>query len=155
MIDKITVQVGKALLAVLLVAGLAIVVAGPAGAQDQPTSKPEIKAVPAQHNNIVQGAPLYRMYCAACHGTAAKGDGPAAPALKTPPPDLTVLAKNNNGKFPVLQVMHVLENGVDLTAHGSKDMPIWGPIFRSIGPDYVDHLRKVNLTDYLKSIQEK
>jgi mono/diheme cytochrome c family protein len=115
----------------------------------------EVKKVPVHYNNMVEGAPLYRTYCATCHGPAGKGNGPAAPALKTPPPDLTIMAKNNNGKFPDLKVMHVLENGTDLTAHGSKDMPIWGPIFRSMGPDYVGHMRQVNLTQYLKSIQEK
>jgi len=87
---------------------------------------------------------------------AGKGNGPAAPALKTPPPDLTVLAKNNNGTFPQLKVINILENGTDLAAHGSKEMPIWGPVFRSMGPDRnLGHLRQVNLTEYLKSIQEK
>lgn len=149
------VQAGRAGLAVLLAAGFAVVVPRQASPQDQSKPSVEVKRVPVHYNNEVEGAPLYHAYCATCHGPVGKGNGPAAPALKTPPPDLTVLAKNNNGRFPDLKVMHILENGMDLSAHGSKDMPIWGPIFRSMGPDYVGHMRQVNLTHYLQSIQVK
>ena len=155
MINHGAVQAGKVWRAVLLGAGLVIVVGASAGSQDQPKPSGEIKMVPVQPNNVVHGTPLYRQYCAACHGTAGKGNGPAAPALKTPPADLTMLAKNNNGKFPDRKVLNVLENGTDVAAHGSKDMPTWGPIFRSIGPENLRHLREANLIDYLKSIQEK
>ncbi len=48
----------------------------------------------------VRGPDLYHAHCAACHGSDGKGNGPAAAALKTKPADLTVLAKNNGGKFP-------------------------------------------------------
>jgi mono/diheme cytochrome c family protein len=154
-INHSAVQTGKAWLAVLPVAGLAILAPLLAGSQDQTKSNVEVKTVPAQYNNVVDGAQLFHNYCATCHGMAGKGNGPAALALKTPPADLTVLAKDNNGKFPDLKVQYILENGTALSAHGSKDMPIWGPIFRNMGPDYVGRLRKVNLTDYLKSIQEK
>jgi mono/diheme cytochrome c family protein len=149
------VQTGKAWLAVLLAAGFAVVVALPAGSQNQPNSNVEVRKVPVSPNNTVDGASLYRNYCATCHGPGGKGNGPAAAALKTPPPDLTVLAKNNKGKFPDLKVQYILENGTDLAAHGSKDMPVWGPIFRSMGADYLRHQREVNLATYLKSIQGK
>ncbi len=156
MINRSPVQPGKAWLPVLLLAGFAIVVPPPVGAQEQPNPSPEVKKVPVHQNNMVQGALLYRNYCATCHGMAGKGNGPAAPALKTAPPDLTMMAKNNGGKFPDLKVMHILENGTDLAAHGSKEMPVWGPVFRRMGPDRnLGHLRQVNLTAYLKSIQEK
>jgi mono/diheme cytochrome c family protein len=155
MTNRRPVQLGKGWLPIILVAGLAVV-ALPAGAQEQASPSGGVKKVPVHQNNMVQGALLYRNYCATCHGMAGKGNGPAAPALKTAPPDLTVMAKNNDGIFPELKVLHVLESGPDLAAHGSKDMPIWGPIFRSMGPDRsLGHLRQVNLTDYLKSIQEK
>jgi len=156
MIHRSAVHPGKAWLAVLLVGGFAIMLPPPAGSQDQGNPGVEVKKVPVHQNNMVQGALLYRNYCATCHGMAGKGNGPAAPALKTAPPDLTAMARNNDGKFPDLKVMHILENGTDLAAHGSRDMPIWGPVFRSMGPDRsLGHLRQVNLTDYLKSIQEK
>jgi mono/diheme cytochrome c family protein len=158
-IKIIAVQRGKVCLVLLLVLCLAAVFAGTSRSQDQARPNVEIKKVPVRPTTMVQGEQLYRSHCATCHGTSGKGNGPAASALKTPPPDLTLLAKNNDGKFPDLKVVHVLESGTDLTAHGSKDMPIWGPIFRSMGPaaagGQVGHLREVNLTEYLKSIQEK
>jgi mono/diheme cytochrome c family protein len=157
-INKIAVQRGKTCLVILLAPCLGAVFAGTSRSQDQARPNVEIK-VPARPTTMVQGEQLYRSHCATCHGASGKGNGPAAPALKNPPPNLTLLAKNHDGKFPDLRVMHVLESGTDLTAHGSKDMPIWGPIFRDMGPaaagGQVGHLREVNLTEYLKSIQVK
>ena len=49
----------------------------------------------------MEGKDLFRAYCASCHGMDAKGNGPVAPALKAPVPDLTTLAKRNRGVFPV------------------------------------------------------
>lgn len=159
MIVLSTVKQSKSSLVGLLALGFAMVFAATSPSQDQTQSNVEIKKVPVRPTTTVQGRELYRGHCAACHGMAGKGNGPVASSLKTPPPDLTVLAKNNNGKFPALKVIGVLENGTDLKAHGSKDMPVWGPIFLSMGPagagGQVGRLREVNLTDYLKSIQEK
>ena len=159
MINITAVRRGETCIVVLLVLCLAAVFAGTSRSQDQARSDVEIKKVPVRPTTMVDGEQLYRSHCATCHGRAGKGNGPAAAALKTPPPDLTLLAKNNDGKFPDLKVVHVLESGTKLTAHGSKDMPIWGPIFRSMGPaaagGQVGRLREANLTDYLKSIQEK
>ena len=159
MINITAVQRGKVCLVLLLVLCLAGVFAGTSRSQDQARPNVEIKKVPARPTTMVQGEVLYKSHCATCHGPAGKGNGPAASALKAAPPDLTLLAKSNDGKFPDLKIMRVLESGTDLTAHGSKDMPIWGPIFRSMGPaaagGQVGHLREVNLTDYLKSIQKK
>ncbi len=159
MTNTTVVQRRKTCFVILMVLGLAAAFAGTSKSQNQAHPNVEIKKVPARPTTMVQGEVLYKSHCATCHGTAGKGDGPAASALKTAPPDLTLLAKNNDGKFPDLKIMRVLESGTDLTAHGSKDMPIWGPIFRSMGPaaagGQVGHLREVNLTEYLKSIQKK
>jgi len=156
MINRTIVEPALNWLAVLSVAGFALVVPPRAVCQEQANPNPEVKTVPVHQSNMVQGPLLYRNYCATCHGMAGKGNGPAAAALRTPPPDLTVMARDNSGKFPDLKVMEILENGTTLAAHGSKDMPIWGPVFRSMGPDRnLGQVRKVNLTDYLKSIQEK
>src|ERR1700683_1638348 len=48
----------------------------------------------------VKGPDLFRVYCAVCHGSDAKGNGPLASGLKAKVPDLTVLAKTNGGQFP-------------------------------------------------------
>lgn len=106
--------------------------------------------------DAASGRQTYEQYCASCHGEKAKGGGPAAQALKTPPPDLTTLAKSNSGKFPYEYVSGVVRFGKPISAHGSSDMPVWGPIFNMV--DYHEmavRKRIKNLCDYLASLQEK
>jgi mono/diheme cytochrome c family protein len=124
--------------------------------QDQP-SQVTVKKVPVWQTGEISGAKLFHSYCAACHGQDGKGGGPAASALNTRPPDLTALAKNNGGKFPENHVLLVLSSSESETpVHGSKDMPIWGPIFRTMGADQnLGTLRAHNVAEYLKSIQAK
>ena len=55
---------------------------------------------------------MFKQYCASCHGLDAKGHGPAVPALKVPPPDLTSLTKNNHGKFPEPRVFQAIKGDV-------------------------------------------
>lgn len=102
----------------------------------------------------VEGPDLFRAYCASCHGLDATGHGPAASALKTPVADLTVLAKNNGGQFPSNRVRSTIMGEEVLASHGSREMPIWGPIFHQIETD-VDrgNVRLENLVKYLESIQ--
>ena len=103
------------------------------------------------------GEQMYKQYCATCHGTDAKGDGPMAPLLKTQPPDLTTLAKRHAGKFPCEYVTNILEFGPGVSSHGSSDMPAWGPIFRYFDKqnERVVKQRIKNLCDYLASLQGK
>ena len=127
---------------------------GFAGAQEKTINK-----VPMKPTSAASGEDMYKHYCAACHGSIGKGDGPAAAALKAAPPDLTMLAKNNGGKFPTEYVMSVLRFGATKSAHGAKNMPVWGPLFGSTNlqgqaPGVVE-LRISNLAKYLESIQAK
>jgi mono/diheme cytochrome c family protein len=103
------------------------------------------------------GEQMYKQYCAACHGTDAKGNGPLAPLLKTPPPDLTTLTRRHAGKFPYDYVSNVLEFGPGPSAHGSSDMPTWGPIFRYYDKqnERIVQQRIKNLCNYLASLQGK
>jgi len=105
----------------------------------------------------VKGPDLFHAHCAACHGVGGKGDGPAAVALKTKPADLTVQAKNNGGKFPLEQVQKfVAGDDPSLQSHGSRDMPVWGPIFHQIENDQdFGNVRLQNLIQYLQTIQQK
>lgn len=100
------------------------------------------------------GPDLFRSYCAPCHGTDAKGHGPLSPALKTTAPDLTALAKRNGGQFPTARVRKSITGEEPATAHGSREMPVWGPIFHQVEAD-VDwgNERVENLVKYLQSIQ--
>jgi mono/diheme cytochrome c family protein len=113
-----------------------------------------VKQGTARPLQSVEGADTFKAYCAVCHGEQAKGNGPAATALKKVPADLTTIAKRNSGKFSASDVEGVIMGTQVLTAHGSRDMPIWGPIFRSIATDdSFMKLRVSNLVGYLKSIQ--
>src|SRR5215472_10502921 len=96
-------------------------------AQDEP--KKEIKHVPMRATSAASGQEMYKSYCASCHGTEGKGNGPAAEALKAPLTDLTALAEKNGGKYPALKVVAILRGEEVPAAHGSKDMPIWGNLF--------------------------
>jgi mono/diheme cytochrome c family protein len=125
-----------------------------AGAQE----KPVIKKVPMKQTSPTSGKEMFNQYCAVCHGTDAKGGGPAAAALKTPPADLTTLAKrSSDGKFPRDRVATLLRTGAGVAAHGSSDMPTWGPLFKALDPqhDTTIQQRIANLDDYLVSIQAK
>jgi mono/diheme cytochrome c family protein len=106
----------------------------------------------------VGGATIFRNNCAACHGLKGRGDGPASKALNRKVPDLTGLSQRNGGTFPTAQVRTTIMFGKDdlLPAHGSKTMPIWGPIFHQIEFDQdLGDVRLENITKYLESIQRK
>jgi mono/diheme cytochrome c family protein len=103
------------------------------------------------------GKQMYANYCAPCHGVDGRGQGPVAPALKVPPVDLTVLARNNHGKFPDAHIVSVLQNGAEIQSHGSAEMPVWGPILGKMNQtNSQDRLLRVsNLSRYLETLQVK
>lgn len=115
---------------------------------------------------IPSGPVMYKQYCASCHGADGKGKGPAAANLKTPPADLTTLAKRHMGRFPSEYVANVLRFGPGLivggsapqiSTHGSSDMPMWGGIFMAMdkNQERAVQQRIKNLSDYLATLQEK
>jgi len=102
----------------------------------------------------LEGPDLFRTYCAACHGLDAKGKGPAAPALKTQVADLTVLTQNNGGRFPSNRVRETISGDRLTSSHGSREMPVWGPIFHQVEADTDwGNVRLENLVKFLESIQ--
>ena len=104
----------------------------------------------------LDGPSVYRAYCAACHGAAGKGDGPVAAELKHRPTDLTTIARNNKAIFPRTMIEDVITNGTSRKAHGSREMPTWGPVFQTIDQDdNIAHAHIHNLVTYLESIQVK
>lgn len=104
----------------------------------------------------LEGPDIFRSYCASCHGADAKGGGPAAAALKTRVPDLTAISKRNGGAFPAKRVERVIAGDDTISAHGSREMPTWGPIFHQIERDRdYGNIRLRNVTKYIESIQQK
>ena len=137
--------------------GISIVCLGVILLSQTQEKKTEVKHVPAPATSPASGKEMFKTYCAPCHGESGKGDGPAAPALKTPPSDLTTLAKNNGGKFPADRVASILHGQGSVTAHGNREMPVWGPVFwqMSHGHETEVQQRVVNLTHYIESLQAK
>ena len=103
------------------------------------------------------GRQMYASYCAPCHGVDARGQGPVAAALKTAPADLTVLSKNNHGKFLDTHLVSVLQSGAEIAAHGTVEMPVWGPILGRMNQNNPQDrlLRISNLSRYVESMQVK
>jgi hypothetical protein len=139
-------------LRVALLCALLITLCSPSVAQE-----PRVINIPVRHTSASSGKQMFEAYCAACHGKEGKGDGPVAAALKAPPIDLTVLARQNNGKFPSIRVAKAITGEAGIPAHGSKEMPVWGPVFVSMSHQHESqvHLRIANLTEYIKSLQQK
>jgi len=101
------------------------------------------------------GGALFRLYCASCHGTSGKGDGPLAGSMKVQPSDLTEIAKRNGGMFPSEQVAQIIDGLKPVKGHGGGDMPVWGDAFsKSSDPTPVAE-RIGRLVKYLESIQAK
>jgi len=122
------------------------------GFADQPKGK---LVISAPQTDATDGKVMYTSYCAPCHGADARGNGPVARVLKTPPTDLTGLAKANHGKYPDTHVVSVLRFGSEVPAHGSAEMPVWGTVFGKMArtnPQERD-LRTANLTRYLRTLQ--
>ena len=59
-----------------------------------------IKQVPLTYKDIAlkDGHEMYDQLCAVCHGVTGMGDGPAAPALSSPVPDLTQFGAGTGGQ---------------------------------------------------------
>src|SRR5579864_5099010 len=104
-------------------------------AQPRPLSGSEVNSKTPDTVHLIpslEGPDLYKAYCATCHGLAGKGDGPVASALEARPSDLTTIAKRHGGVFPVSRMRTIIAGDELILAHGTRDMPIWGPIFHQV-----------------------
>ena len=136
----------------LLLTATALILAVAMGYADQAKKK---VVITVDRTNPTSGKQMYTSYCAPCHGVDGRGNGPAASALKNQPMDLTGLAKSNHGKFPDTHIVSVLKFGSETPAHGSAQMPVWGPILGRMNQSNFQEkeLRVSNLSRYLKTIQ--
>jgi mono/diheme cytochrome c family protein len=102
----------------------------------------------------------YLSSCASCHGVSGKGDGVLVRHLVKAPSDLTLLSRGNGGVFPTQRVWEMIDGGTstDIGPHGSREMPVWGNVFRSEDPQAPEgyaRSRMAFVLDYLARIQEK
>lgn len=120
-------------------------------------------AVLAQDANqeFTVGKEEYLKTCAACHGEAADGNGEIATMFKDRVPDLTGIAKRNDGVFPLLNVIKAIDGRAAIRGHGNP-MPVFGNRYRTeadggntlFGAEAIARGRVLELALYLQSIQE-
>lgn len=117
-----------------------------------------VEASAQQPTQSPSGSYLFRTYCASCHGSAARGDGPLADSMRRRPPDLTQIATRNKDVFPGDLVFQIIDGRQKVRGHGGPDMPVWGDAFaRSAeggGEDAV-RARIRDLVKFLEGIQMK
>jgi mono/diheme cytochrome c family protein len=81
------------------------------------------------------GARLYFNHCAACHGDDGEGTGPVAASMRVTVPNLRTLAQRNRGVFPADAVTAYVDGRTEKAAHGDRQMPIWGDVFKGAAQD--------------------
>jgi mono/diheme cytochrome c family protein len=128
--------------------GILVALAGLAAAQTTRTSESVVAGT--------DGAALFRTYCATCHGVGAKGDGPLSSSLRTVPPDLTRLARRNDGKFDPDKVHRIIDGRIPVKGHGGEDMPVWGDAFKRSAEGYSEKAVRERidaLVEFLRGLQ--
>jgi mono/diheme cytochrome c family protein len=113
-------------------------------------------SAPGPQISAAVGGNVFRTYCAACHGTSARGDGPLADSMKRRPADLTEIALRNGGIFPTDAISRTIDGRQPVRGHGGPDMPVWGDAFKRAiegGDEPAVRARIDSLVKYLDSIQ--
>jgi len=129
-------------------------------------------AAGALAQDSVTGQYEYMNHCASCHGEGADGKGPLVTFFKQPVPDLTVLALNNDGVFPFLETLMIVDGRTGLRGHGGV-MPVWGDTFERkmpvlgdtferkaveaagvYGAETIARGRLLSLVEYLATVQQ-
>lgn len=108
------------------------------------------------------GQSLYMDACASCHGAAGMGAGPMAEFMSVAVPSLRTLSQNNDGVFPMLDVIQIIDGRTGVRGHGS-DMPVWGRQFKAevldeagvYGGEVYARGKILSLAYYLESIQDE
>jgi len=111
-----------------------------------------IRKTPARTSNSTQ------VCCSGCHGSDARGNGPASPFINVSVPDLTHIAAGRGGAFPADDVYRIIDSHSDLLPHGVRHMPVWGYEFFDADEDEpVAHQQAINkveqLVRYVHSLQ--
>jgi mono/diheme cytochrome c family protein len=120
----------------------------------------------AQATDSQFGKEEYVRSCATCHGVTGKGDGPAAKSLIRPPVDLTKLSEANNGVFPISRIFATIDGRIEVIAHGTRDMPVWGETYTrelkypgsTLSREMIEsmvRLRMLALIEYISTLQGK
>ncbi len=102
----------------------------------------------------------FDQYCATCHGMDATGGGDLTELMTVKVPDLTQISAGNEGVFPMLDVIHVIDGRTGVRAHGGP-MPVYGSIFSAEAADHGTFTaaleargRVLSVAYYLEGLQE-
>lgn len=128
------------------------------GVPPLPAPAPVVAEQEAEMRQQVTGGATFRTYCATCHGTTARGDGPLAVNMRRKPADLTEIAKRNGGLFPTDMVFRTIDGRQPVRGHSGPDMPAWGDTFmKSRNGGNTDSVRQTieSLVRYLESMQTR
>jgi len=105
------------------------------------------------------GETAYMQYCATCHGVEGDGLGPLAEMITEKVPGLRGLSAANDGEFPMLQVIHIIDGRTGLRGHGGP-MPVYGALFDvegsfagEYGAPVYTRGKMLSLAMYLEGIQ--
>jgi mono/diheme cytochrome c family protein len=100
----------------------------------------------------MRGKVLFEKHCLECHGE----NSTRAAELSVVPPDLTKINDRWGGKFPVVQIARMIDGRQNVQAHGERDMPVWGEVFKQEGDLNEDEIKGKlgELVAYLISIQK-
>jgi len=121
----------------------------------------------AQAETVDIGKREFDASCAVCHGSGGKGNGPMAGHLSGRLPDLTTLAKQNNGVFPFARVYDTVSGSREMKGHGTREMPIWGPRYSEKATEHYRDFygpydaaafargRVLSVTEYVYRLQTK
>ena len=118
-------------------------------------------AVPTLAQDTNEGRNLYLEHCSDCHGSSADGKGPLANAMIMKPKNLSRLAAENDGVFPVLKVVMRIDGREPLVSHGSP-MPVYGQYFEgesatlktAAGQPIITSRPIADLVAFLKGVQK-
>ena len=103
----------------------------------------------------------YMNACASCHGPAGLGNGPMAEFMSVKVPDLTQLSAQNDGVFPMLDVIQIVDGRTGVRGHGSE-MPVYGDFFEGSeaslktesGQPILTSTPVADLIAYIESVQK-
>ena len=116
-------------------------------------------ATTVQAQDAEIGAQTYNQYCATCHGTGGLGDGPLTDLMTAKVADLTMLTANNDGTFPMLRVLQIIDGRTGMRGHGG-DMPVYGALFdgesadAELGSVLYTRGKILSLAYYLENLQK-
>ena len=106
--------------------------------------------------DVDAGKAFFVMHCSPCHGQDARGNGSVTPYLNVRVPDLTLIKNKNNGVYPLDEVMSVIDGRRIVRAHGEREMPVWGEIFKSEQKQYPERtglLKAKIIAEYIATLQ--